>query len=274
MFLFRTIAARCCRYLSLGAVILTACTTTPAELPNPLQSSIATPIVTKPPAATPMPAGSVVAVTFTPGPIQAPQSTPVTPAPTSAIAPTPSRREAVPNADSVTPTQTLTPGPTPTLGTPGTPDTRLTSISVIATITALAATPTYPPTDRPRSPTRRAPVVIGAAGDKVPPTTAPSKTGVTVLSLSERIFPGGTASLSIKTKAQAVCELSSIISSASGANNDVLQPIASGATRTAGSDGVIAWIWTIDANTGAGTLRLVIDCREAGVNQVQMTVTT
>ncbi len=266
MFPLRLIVAHC-RSLLLGfIVILAACATASTTPTDPLQSALPTPVLT------PVPAGSVVAITFTPGPAPAPTSSRPTPLSTAAtpLPPTAARnpivRETTPVV--VTLTETATPGPTPTLGTPGTPDTRLTTTSVVATITALAATPTYPPTDRPH-PTRRPPVVIGAAGDKVPPTSAPSKTGITVQSVSERVFAGGTASLSIKTQAQAVCELSVIDSSS---DNAVVQPIPSGATHTAGKDGVIAWIWTVDANAKPGPLKLSINCGTAGVNQVQMLV--
>ena len=279
MFLFRPVATHSHRpgqhyrrnFLAACIIALSACATSPTVPTDPLQSSVATPVPTKP-LASPIPAGSVVAITFTPGPAQGPAATkPSAPLFSTATAASTTDRNPIVTDNSTplpTATETSTPGPTPTLGTPGTPDTRLTSTSVVATITALAASPTYPPTDRPR-PVRRAPVVIGAAGDKVPPTTAPSQTGVTIQSLSERVFAGGTASLSIKTKPQGICELSMIQSSANG---DVLQPIPAGATRTAGTDGVIAWIWSIESDIVAGPLRLVIDCGAAGVNQVQMLV--
>ena len=275
MILFRRIAAHRRYVLFLFIVTLTACATAPTEPTDPLQSTISTPAPTK---AAPVPAGSVVAVTFTPGPVQVqPTTAQPNPLPTTAAVGTPTvvRKPIAPNNNPTvttvpTATETSTPAPTPTLGTPGTPDTRLTSTSVVATITALAAVPTYPPTDQPR-PTRRAPIVIGAAGDKVPPTSIPSATGITVQSLSERVFAGGTAALSIKTKPQAICELSAIRKGNNG-EGEVLQPIPAGATRTAGKDGVIAWIWTVDADASPGPLRLSIDCHEAGVNQVQMLV--
>ena len=146
--------------------------------------------------------------------------------------------------------------------------TLLTSTAVVATITALAASPTYPPTDTPRP--RRRPVIIGAAGDSVPPTTAPDKTGITVQTKSDRVFPGGPATLTVKTKAKAACELSNIRLDNSG--KEVLEPVSSGSARTAGSDGAIAWIWKVDADEPYGTMRLVIMCPDVGVKQISMEV--
>ena len=112
--------------------------------------------------------------------------------------------------------------------------------------------------------------VIGAAGDAVPPTTAPDKTGVTVQSSSQRVFPKGPATLTIKTKPSVACELSNIRKNELG--KDVLEPISSGSAKTSGSDGVIAWIWSVDGDEPIGSMALVIDCRTVGVKQVTMEV--
>jgi len=258
--------------VNIAITLLAACA---SAAPDPLQSAIATPTAIPTAVRSPVPAGTgIVAVTFTPNPQPAAgstvQSASATPGNQQVGATATTSQQVAPEIPSGTATQTNTPAPTPTAGTPGTPDTRLTSTSVVATITALAASPTYPPTTAPRA-NRRPQVPIGAAGDAVPPTTIPSKTGVTVQTISERVTRGGTATLTIKTKPKATCELSYIRASSDG-KGEILEPISAGATRNAGSDGVIAWIWTIDKAEPTGALRLIIHCGAAGINQVQMQV--
>lgn len=235
---------------------------------NPLQS----PLQTAPPTTQ---SQTTVVVALVPTSSPAPPTTApaliptIAPATSIANAPAPEIVVSEPT-NSTLQSGTGTPTPTATAPIPfGTiSPTLLTSTAVVATITALAASPTYPPTDTPRP--RRRPVIIGAAGDSVPPTTAPDKTGITVQTKSNRVFPGGPATLTVKTKAKAACELSNIRLENSG--KEVLEPISSGSARTAGSDGTIAWIWKVDADEPYGAMRLVIMCPDVGVKQVSMEV--
>lgn len=57
-----------------------------------------------------------------------------------------------------------------------------------------------------------------------------------------------------------------------GMGKEVLEPISSGSGKRAGRDGIIAWIWTVDSDEPMGPMRLVIDCRSVGVNQITMEV--
>ena len=104
----------------------------------------------------------------------------------------------------------------------------------------------------------------------MPPTTVPDKTGINVQAKTQRVFPSGPATLTIKTKPGVACELSNIRKNAKG--KDVLEPISSGSAKTSGSDGVIAWIWTVDGDEPLGGMPLVIDCRTVGVKQVTLDV--
>lgn len=183
-------------------------------------------------------------------PLQSPVDTPE-------LAPT---REPPTPTPSVTPTITLTPTPGPS----PTPDTQATSQSVIATITALAATPTYPPTDTPRP--RRTPIISGP-GDTMPAQTGGS--GIEVQTLSEQVFAGGTAVLTIHTEPGARC-VAQIVRDEDGVPS--LEPIADAPAQTAGRNGIAAWIWTVDRDEPAGMMRLRVDCGGAGVIEVQMRV--
>ncbi|MGQ9904213.1 MAG: hypothetical protein ACUVRU_07830, partial [Anaerolineae bacterium] len=173
--------------------------------------------------------------------------------------PTPRPTEPTPTP-TVTPTITLTPTPGPS----PTPDTQATSQSVIATITALAATPTYPPTDTPRP--RRTPIISGP-GDAAPAQASGS--GVEVQTLSEQVFAGGTAVLTIRTQPGARCVLS-IVRDDNGVLS--LEPIADAPAQTAGRNGIAAWIWAVDRDEPAGIMRLRVDCGSAGVIEVRMRV--
>jgi hypothetical protein len=88
--------------------------------------------------------------------------------------------------------------------------------------------------------------------------------------LSEQVFPGGSATLTIKTKPAAVCTLR-MIRSVGGVSQ--VEPIPGTATRVAGSDGVVAWIWTVDPSEPTGIMSLIADCGAAGMAQLQMKVT-
>ncbi len=187
-------------------------------------------------------------------PVDTPQLVPTRPPPT----PSPQSNTATPTP-SVEPTITLTPTPGPS----PTPDTQATSQSVIATITALAATPTYPPTDTPRP--RRTPIISGP-GDVA---AQPGSTDITVQTMSEQVFAGGTAVLTIRTQPGARCVVQIVRDDAGVAS---LEPIADAPAQTAGSNGLAAWIWTVDRDEPAGIMRLHIDCATAGAIEVRMRV--
>ena len=287
MFVFRKRKHQFCVHKALHitstfiiALALTACGI-PAENPvealpesMPLQSSVATPGVAIP-TNTPVTPVAVQVATLAASataPNLPPVPTPIAPLTPTAILAAPAIKTPPPTlSPTVNAARGLT--VTPTVNNPSGLGTFLTSTSVVGTITALAATPTYPPTGTPR-PRRQSAVrpasVIGAAGDAVPPTTAPDKTGVTVQSKSQRVFPKGPATLTIKTKPNVACELSNIRKNEQG--KEVLEPISSGSAKTSGSDGVIAWIWSVDGDEPTGSMTLVIDCRTAGVKQVTMVV--
>ncbi len=170
-------------------------------------------------------------------------------------------------ADTATPTviptitQTPTPGPSPT------PNTQATSAAVFATITALAATPTYPPTSTPRP--ERTPIGAGP-GEDIPPTALFSSGDIAVVSLSEQVYRGSAADVTIKTKPGVLCTLQ--ISRAAGTTAR-LEPIPGTATRQSGTDGVIAWIWTVDSDEPVGSMTLMVDCGAVGQAQLQIRVT-
>lgn len=191
-------------------------------------------------------------------PLQSPVDTPAL-VPTREP-PTPTPRDEPTATPSVTPTITLTPTPGPS----PTPDIQATSQSVIATITALAATPTYPPTDTPRP--RRTPIVSGP-GDTMPAQTGGSS--IEVQTLSEQVFAGGTAVLTIRTQPGARCVVQ-IPRDDNGAPS--LEPIPGAPAQTTGRNGIAAWIWTVDRDEPAGIMRLRVDCGSAGVIEVRMRV--
>lgn len=144
----------------------------------------------------------------------------------------------------------------------GTPDTRATSLSVILTITALAQQPTRKPV-----PTGTPPRAIGAGGKtrvtRVPtPTLDPS--GVTLLSLSNKVYRGGAMTLSIRTKPSAQCAVRATRLQADGTTTDLVIPDS---VRAAGSDGAVAWIWPIGADVPAGQMTVRADCGAAGSAQ-------
>lgn len=213
------------------------------EQPSPLQSPLPTAA---------LPDATVAAVT------QAPQAA------------TPTLQQ-VPTVNRVQPTQALVPTVARTpifLPSPigGTPDVQATSRAVIATITALAAPPTYPPTA-----TRSRP--IGAGGrarvTAVPtPTLDPS--GISLLSVSNRIFPGGAGTLTIRTQPGAACLLQQMRSDSDG--KQAISPVPGSASRRAGDDGIAAWIWQVDGAESPRSLTLLVDCGVAGKAQVDIEV--
>lgn len=246
--------------------------------PIPLQSPVLTPTLPVPP--TPfqtVQAGStqtpIVLPTATLGG-PAPQPTPGVAQPTAAVG--------QPQPQPVEPTVQLppsvTPLPSPTIdltavfGPQVTPNTKATSFAVILTITALAASPTYPPTSTPRP--RRRPIIIGAGAsgqqNNLPATTEPRKSGIKVQTVSPQVSPGGPAALSILTAPETVCSLQVARTLADGRVE--IEPIAGTARQSAGRDGGVAWIWSVDPDEPLGHMLLVIDCGAAGVQQLTLSV--
>jgi hypothetical protein len=143
-----------------------------------------------------------------------------------------------------------------------------TSAAVYATITALAATPTYPPTSTPRA--QRTPIGAGPDKNDIPPTALYSEGGIAVLTLSQQVIPGGAAALTIKTVAAASCTVQ--VSRGADVSTNLMS-IPGVPARVTGRDGVVAWIWTVDAKEPAGIMTLVINCGTGGKAHVQMKVT-
>ncbi len=198
------------------------------------------------------------------------QSPPTVPAPTQLPSPTP---VVLPAATS-TPKATGTPRATPTVTltpTPGpspTPNMDATSAAVFATITALAATPTYPPTSTPRA--QRTPIGAGPDQNDIPPTALYSSGEVAVLTLSQQVVAGSTAALTVKTKPSTLCTLRATRSTGPTAKWVTLPGAP---PRVAGRDGIVAWIWTVDAGEPAGMMTLVVDCGTVGTVNVLIKVT-
>lgn len=247
---------RCIFSAIAGAMLLLGLAACGQEQPSPLQSPLPTAA---------LPDATVAAVT------QAPQAATPTLQQVPTVNRQPPTQALVPTADRGQPTQAVVPTVARTpifLPTPigGTPDVQATSRAVIATITALAAPPTYPPTA-----TRSRP--IGAGGrtrvTAVPtPTLDPS--GISLLSVSNRIFPGGAGTLTIRTQPGAACLLQQARQNSDG--NQAISPVPGSASRLAGDDGVAAWIWQVDGAEAPGALTLLVDCGIAGKAQVDIEV--
>ncbi|BCX05947.1 MAG: hypothetical protein KatS3mg053_3885 [Candidatus Roseilinea sp.] len=229
--------------LVVGAILFAAAGQPQQPAPAPLQSPLQSPIQpTPPPVATPT------------APLPPPPTVPAGPPP---IAPTTATPLFVPTVE-----RTPIFLPTPL----GTPDIRSTSDAVIATLTAQAIPPTVPVV------TRRP---IGAGPDQAvqmprAPTPLPDPSGITLLSLSDRVYAGGAIALTIRTKPDAVCNLQIARAQADGGQR--LAPVSGGASRRAGSDGVVAWIWAVDANEPAGLATLLVSCDAIGTVQYQIEV--
>ncbi len=253
--------------LLIGLTLLSACAGSPDI--RPLQSAVATPTIVG--AATQTP---IIISTATLG----------APAPTApAAAPTTAPQVEQPRVIIVTATSdkplppTLTPLPSPTIDLTAvfapavTPNTKATSFAVILTITALAVPPTLPPTSTMRPRVRRVPVIIGAGPqDRLPATTEPRKSGIKVQTVSPQVSPGGAASLSIVTAPNTLCSLQ--IARPNNGSGVAFEPIDGTARQSAGRDGGIAWIWTVDFDEQPGQMKLVIDCGAAGVQQLDIPV--
>lgn len=231
-----------------SALALTACGQ-PQPTPLPALQSPIQPTATLP--------GAVA--TGTPPP--APPTQPLPP-PTSVGPPPVAPTTATPL---FVPTVERTPGflPTPF----GTPDTQGTSIAVAATLTALAAPPTNPPQVT-RRPVGDGPDVTVQVVRTATPTLDPS--GVSLLSLSDRVYPGGAVALTIRTQPSAACTLQT--ARAQGDGSQKLDPVPGGASRQAGGDGVVAWIWQVNVNEATGPATLVVNCGPAGSAQFQFEV--
>ncbi len=182
-----------------------------------------------------------------PTPLQFPLQSPIDPTPTRAPADTPTATPVV--SPTPLPDQP-TPEPTPT------PDMIATSASVIATLTAQAATPTFPPTATPR----RRPVGSGAGEATRAPTRTPGAGGIALIALSERVYAGSAGTLTIRTQPRATCTVQIARPDAGGRRVTAID----GATRQAGDDGVIAWIWAVAADEPAGPAALLVACAGVG----------
>ncbi|GIV84047.1 MAG: hypothetical protein KatS3mg052_1054 [Candidatus Roseilinea sp.] len=191
-----------------------------------------------------------------PAPLQSPLQSPIqTTTPIAPITTTPLF------APTVEPSPLFSPTPF------GAPDIRSTSDAVIATLTAQAIPPTIPVA------TRRP---IGAGPEQASPaprtpTPPPDPSGITLLSLSDKVYAGGAVALTIRTQPNATCHLQIARMRADG--NQQVAPIPSGASRRAGSDGVVAWIWAVDAHEPIGPATLLVHCDAIGTVQYQIEVT-
>lgn len=146
-----------------------------------------------------------------------------------------------------------------------TPSTKSTSDAVLATVTALAATPTKVATNTPRP--NRTPISAGPNDTATPNHVA--QTGTRIESFSAQVFRGGAASVSLRTKPAAQCQMFAVRTQ-NGATQ--LEPVANVPLRTAGSDGGLAWIWSIGANEPLGKLILEVQCGDAGLARFELRV--
>lgn len=230
--------------LVIGAIFFAAFGQPQQPAPAPLQSPLQSPIQPTAPIATP-----------TAPPPPPPQ--PTTPPGPPPIAPTTATPLFVPTVE-----RTPVFLPTPF----GTPDIRSTSDAVIATLTAQALPPTVPVV------TRR-PIGAGpeqAAQAPRTPTPLPDPSGITLLSLSDKVYAGGAVALTIRTKPDAICHLQVARVQADGSQS--VMPVPGGASRRAGSNGVVAWIWAVDAGEPAGPATLLVNCDAIGAVQYQIEV--
>jgi len=227
------------------AVVLPTCGRPQAPEPMPLEFPLQSPIQPTPTAVTQVPTAPP------------PPSQPTTPAGPPPIAPTTATPLFVPTVE-------RTPLFLPTAF--GTPDIRSTSDAVIATLTAQALPPTAPLV------TRRP---VGSGPDQAPqvprtPTPLPDPSGISLISLSDRVYAGGAVALTIRTQPNAVCTLQIVRVQADGSQRII--PVSNGATRRAGSDGVAAWIWLVDADEAAGPATLLVNCDPIGMVRYQIEV--
>jgi hypothetical protein len=251
-----------------GLMLLSACAG--ATDPAPLQSAVATP-TTVPGAATQTPIILSTATLGAPAPVA---PTIAQPAPPAVEQP---RVIVVTATSGKPPPPTATPLPSPTIdltavfAAPVTPNTKATSFAVILTITALAVPPTLPATRTMTPRVRRPPVIIGSGPqDRLPATSVPRSGGITVKTVSPQVSPGASAALSITTVPNTLCSLQVARSDSSG--KVTFEPIDGSARQSAGRDGGIAWIWTVDSDEPTGQMKLVIDCGSAGVQQLDIPV--
>ena len=88
--------------------------------------------------------------------------------------------------------------------------------------------------------------------------------------ISRQVVPGGAATLTIRSQPGAVC---TVLIDRSTATETHTAPIRGATAQVAGSDGVAAWVWSVDATEPAGIMRLIVDCGAAGKARLQMEVT-
>jgi hypothetical protein len=194
--------------------------------------------------------GCEPAATPEPTPLQFPLQSPIDPTATPSPGASPS------------PTVLPTPEAPPVEEQPGrpatpTPDMLATSESVIATLTAQAIPPTFPPTATPR----RRPVGSGADGATRAPTRTPDPSRIALVALSERVYADSAGTVTIRTQPKATCTVQMARARADGGHQVIS---IDGATRQAGDDGVIAWIWVIPADAPAGAATISVACAGIG----------
>lgn len=76
--------------------------------------------------------------------------------------------------------------------------------------------------------------------------------------------------MTIRTKPDAICHLQVARVQADGSQS--VMSVPGGASRRAGSNGVVAWIWAVDAGEPAGPAMLLVNCDAIGAVQYQIEV--
>ena len=146
-----------------------------------------------------------------------------------------------------------------------TPSTKSTSDAVLATVTALASTPTKAATNTPRP--NRTPI---SAGPNDPPTANAIETnGIRIESFSSQVFRGGAATVSIRTKAGSQCGLYAL-RNRNGTTQ--VEPLAGVPSRIAGTDGGLAWIWTVSTGEATGKLILEVQCGDTAPARFELRI--
>jgi len=128
-----------------------------------------------------------------------------------------------------------------------------TSESVIATLTAQAIPPTATP--------RRRPVGSGAGTVTRAPTFTPDPRGITLITISKKVYAGSAGALTIRTRPNVTCNIKI---ARSGAEGSPRVAAIDGGTRQASDDGVIAWIWAVEADEPTGPASVLVTCPGVG----------
>lgn len=229
-----------------------------SPLPTPTQPLVPTAPPPVQPPGQPVPGATItIAPTVTPLPTAPPPTPTASPA---GLVPTAARTPVLPPVPTAARTPVFLPTPF------GTPDIAATSRAVFATITAQALPPTQPIPPTPGRPIGAGPRAIVTALPT--PTLDPS--GISLLSASERVYAGGAGALTVRTLPGATCALSLIRAGSDGA--PVSMPAPGGASRVAGDDGVIAWVWPVAEGEAPGKVMLELNCGSAGVARYEIEV--